>query len=431
VRAAAPAGRHWTWIAVGAIAAGLVLRLVWVLVLHPPFEHVYSDMAGYVDRATKLVETGELERYDAFYPPGVHLLLAVPLAIFGPDRGGLWAASVLWAVLSGLTPFFMWRLTYILLTPAAAALTAVFTALWPLHITSAGYFLSETPSLTFLVASLAVGYLADRSTGRAPLALAALAGVLGAAAVAMRPQFFLNLLVLAVPWLWAWRRKLRPLLAFTAAGAVIAAAVVAHNSLAADKLTGVSENSGLTFFLGHCDARSVRTGTDPGPIFEFGAPVAAQRGTGRRYEFPDRVVWEQGFFFRQAANCIREDGVGHVRILGRSLVEMTSTTVIWPQSNEPRLKEVVNYTNVAYTVLLPALLIGAFVLIRNRRSRGGGWGGEAVLLAHLLCAFVMALIFFGDPRFRMPYDVFGLALLAAFIADSLFDARPAREPAAP
>ena len=57
MRAAAPAGRHWTWIAVGAIAAGLVLRLVWVLVLHPPFEHVYSDMAGYVDRATKLVET--------------------------------------------------------------------------------------------------------------------------------------------------------------------------------------------------------------------------------------------------------------------------------------------------------------------------------------------------------------------------------------
>jgi 4-amino-4-deoxy-L-arabinose transferase-like glycosyltransferase len=431
VRAAAPAGRHWTWIAVGAIAVGLVLRLVWVLVLHPPFEHVYSDMAGYVDRATKLVETGELERYDAFYPPGVHLLLAVPLAIFGPDRGGLWAASVLWAVLSGLTPFFMWRLTYILLTPAAAALTAVFTALWPLHITSAGYFLSETPSLTFLVASLAVGYLADRSTGRAALALAALAGLLGAAAVAMRPQFFLNLLVLAVPWLWAWRRKFQPLLAFTAAGAVIAAAVVAHNSIAADKLTGVSENSGLTFFLGQCDVRSVRTGTEPGPILEFGAPVAAQRGATRRYEFPDHIAWEQGFFFRQAADCIREDGIGHVRILGRSLVEMTSTTVIWPQSNEPRLKEVVNYTNVVYTVLLSALLVGAVVLIRNNRRRGAGWGGEAVLLAHLLCAFVMALIFFGDPRFRMPYDVFGLALLAAFIADLFFDARPAREPAAP
>jgi 4-amino-4-deoxy-L-arabinose transferase-like glycosyltransferase len=396
--------------------------MVWTLVMHPPFEHVYSDMQGYVDRATGLVETGEIDRSDAFYPPGVHILLAGPLAVFGADRSGLWAAAVLWAVLSSLTPFFMWRLTLVLLTPAAAALTAVLTALWPLHITAAGYFLSETPSLTFLVASLAVGYQADRSSGREAVALAALAGLLGAAAVAMRPQFFLNLLVLAVPWLWAWRRKFRPLLAFVAAGAVVGAGVIAHNSIAAGKLTGVSENSGLTFFLGHCDARSVRTGTEPGPIFEFGAPVAAQRGTGRRYEFPDRVVWEQGFFFRQAANCIREDGVGHVRILGRSLLEMTATTVIWPQSNEPRLKEVVNYTNVVYSALLPVLVLGTVVLIRRRRQ-SGGWGGETVLLAHLASAFVMALIFFGDPRFRMPYDVFGLALLAAIVAYWLFDSK--------
>jgi 4-amino-4-deoxy-L-arabinose transferase-like glycosyltransferase len=427
LRAAALSARQWTWIAVAAIALGFVLRMVWTLVLHPPFDYVYSDMAGYVDRATRLVETGELERYDAFYPPGVHLLLAVPLALFGPDRGGLWAASVLWAVLSSLTPFFMWRLTLILLTPAAAALTAVLTALWPLYITSAGYFLSETPSLTFLVASLAVGYEANRSNGRAAVALGALAGLLGAAAVAMRPQFFLNLLVLVVPWMWAWRRRFRPLLAFLASGALIGAGVIAHNSVAAGTLTGVSENSGVTFFLGHCDARSVRTGTDPGPILEFGAPVAAQRGTGRRYVFPDHVAWEQGFFFRQAANCIREDGVGHVRILGRSLLEMTATTVIWPQSNEPRLKDVVNYTNVVYSsLLLPGVILASLVLIQIRR-KSGGWSGELVLLAHLACAFVSALIFFGDPRFRMPYDVFGLALLAALIAYWLLDSKGTEE----
>lgn len=59
-------GRQWTWIAVVALALGFVLRLVWTLALHQPFDHVYSDMAGYVDRATGLVETGELDRYDAF-----------------------------------------------------------------------------------------------------------------------------------------------------------------------------------------------------------------------------------------------------------------------------------------------------------------------------------------------------------------------------
>ena len=274
-------------------------------------------------------------------------------------------------MLSSLTPFFMWRLTLILLTPAAAALTAVFTALWPLHITSAGYFLSETPSLTFLVASLAVGYEANRSNGRAAVALGALAGLLGAAALPCGPSSSSTC-------------SCRPSLGLGVAPAVSAVAGVrgcrcsrrsrCHRPQLrrGGKLTGISENSGLTFFLGHCDARVRADGHRTRPILEFGAPVAAQRGTGRRYVFPDHIVWEQGFFFRQAANCIREDGVGHFRILGRSLLEMTATTVIWPQSNEPRLKEVVNYTNVVYSVLLPGLIIGSLLLIRIRRNAGVG-----------------------------------------------------------
>ncbi|HXL42501.1 MAG TPA: hypothetical protein VN960_00415 [Gaiellaceae bacterium] len=74
--------------ALAAIMVGAVFRLVWVLVLHPPFDYLYSDMGGYVGRAMHLVETGSLERYDAFYPPGVHLLLAGIFKAFGPDLGG-------------------------------------------------------------------------------------------------------------------------------------------------------------------------------------------------------------------------------------------------------------------------------------------------------------------------------------------------------
>jgi hypothetical protein len=38
-----------------------------------------------------------------------------------------------------------------------------------------------------------------------------------------------------------------------------------------------------------------------------------------------------------------------------------------------------------------------------------------VLLLQLSCALVVAVFFFGDPRVRSTYDVFGLALLAATI----------------
>ena len=52
--------------------------------------------------------------------------------IFGPERAGLWAGAALWCGLSSVTPFFAWRLARLLLTPAAAALTAAVGSASPL-----------------------------------------------------------------------------------------------------------------------------------------------------------------------------------------------------------------------------------------------------------------------------------------------------------
>jgi len=40
-----------------------------------------------------------------------------------------------------------------------------------------------------------------------------------------------------------------------------------------------------------------------------------------------------------------------------------------------------------------------------------------MLLGQLSLALVTAVVYFGDPRFRVPFDVFGLALAASLIAD--------------
>ena len=57
------------------------------------------------------------------------------------------------------------------------------------------------------------------------------------------------------------------------------------------------------------------------------------------------------------------------------------------------------------------------VFIIVRRGASGLVSGETVMLLQLACALVVAIFFFGDPRVRSTYDVFGLALLAAAIAD--------------
>ena len=388
-----------------------------MLAYHPPFDYAYSDMAGYLGRAMRLVETGSLDRYDAFFPPGTHLLLAGVFKVFGPHESGLWAGAVVWALLSSAAPFLMWRLARLLLTPAAASLTAVFTAAWPLHATSAGYFLSETPSLAFLLASLWAGYAALRAERRRAALLAGAAGVLGGAAVSMRPQFLVNLILLAAAWVVV-RRRVRLLAPFAAGCAILIGAMIVHNSVAAGKPTGMSENSGITFFIGQCQVHTVHT---RGGAF-IGPPPAAQQGRGRIYDFPDHEVWDQDFFFRKGLECIRQDGWAHARVTARTIPDLLWTSIIWPQVNEGITRSVVKVANIVYCVLLPLILVGTALIVRDRR-RTGESSGELALALHLATVLVTAFVFFGDPRFRMPYDFFGLALLAAVVADVFVERR--------
>ncbi|MDP8910959.1 MAG: glycosyltransferase family 39 protein [Actinomycetota bacterium] len=412
--------RRWHSIALASIAAGALIRFVYVLAVHPPLEYVYSDMEGYVMRATKLASGAPLDRYDAFYPPGTHIVLAVPLELLGTGRPGLWGAAVLWAGLSSLTPFFAWRFARLLLTPAAAALTAALTAIWPLHITYAGYFTSETPLLAFLTGALWLGYRARESRPRTALALGLAAGLLGGAAIANRPQFALNLVVLGLPLLLAWRRHWPALAGVTAGASLVVAGVIAHNSGAAGKLTSISENSGVTFFIGQCDVLEVRAISESGFSASFSPPPAYQRGAGRTFTFKNRAIWDQGFFYSEGWKCIRRNGIAHSTMVARSLAEMTATTVPWPQVNERGVRDAAIVANFVYSAALPVIVFAAVALIQRRRARGQR-AGELTMVLHLACVVVVALVIFGDPRFRTPYDVFGLALLGAVLADRWLD----------
>jgi 4-amino-4-deoxy-L-arabinose transferase-like glycosyltransferase len=408
---------RWDRIALASVLAGVIVRIIWGLMIHPPLEYLYSDMGAYVERAQRLAMGASLQRPDTFFPPGTHILLAAPMSLFGTERVGLWGGALLWCLLSAAIPLFAWRLARLLLNPPAAALTALSCAFWPLYITYGGYFTSETPSLAFLLASLWAGYLASRLSGRKALWVGLAAGLLGGVAIANRPQLILNLGVLVVPLLFRLRRQALALAGILAGIALILAGTVLHNSAAAGKPTGLSENAGLNFWIGQCDVHDVTT-VDPARniTFHFGNPVWAQLGRGGTYYFEGPLVWDQGFFYEMGLRCIERDGLGHVGVLARNVLNMGATTVPWPQVNEAAQRGVVRLSNLAYSLLLPLIVIDSvFALIR--RPASGRSSGEVVMLLQLACALLVAIIFFGDPRVRSSYDVFGLALLAARITD--------------
>jgi hypothetical protein len=415
--------REWDWdgFARVSIVVGAGIRAAWVLVLHSPLDHIYSDSKTYVDTAMHLAQLATPERFDAFYPPGTRVLLAIPLALIGADRDGLSAAAILWTVLSALTPLFMWRYLRLLLPPPAAALGAAFCSLWPLHIAYAGFFTSETPGLAFLLLSL---WLAERSVRLLSTRDALLAGLAGGIAAAIRPAFALNVVLAALPLVRRLRIGIGPLAALAGGSLLILALVLSHEAVIAGRIVGVSENSGITFYLGHCDIRRVTTGTPETLTYTFQTPVATQLDRGNDVSFPDHQVWDQEFFYAQGLSCITADGLAHARIILRNVFDMGLSTIPWPLSNDEGLKQVVASANVGYVLLLPFIVFWTVRKIRRSWPLGGG-RGELMLLGQLSLALATAIVYFGDPRFRTPFDVFGLALAASLVADRIAPRAPA------
>jgi hypothetical protein len=409
--------REWDWdgFARVSIVVGAGIRAAWVLVLHSPLDHIYSDSRTYVDTAIHLAQLATPERFDAFYPPGTRVILAIPLALIGADRDGLSAAAILWTALSALSPYFMWRYLRLFLPLPAAAIGAAFCALWPLHIAYAGFFTSETPGLAFLLLSL---WLAERSVRLLATRDGLLAGLAGGIATAIRPAFALNVVLAALPLVRRLRIGIGPLAALAGGSLLILALVLAHEAVIVGRIVGVSENSGITFYLGHCDIRRVTTGTPETLTYQFQTPVATQLDRGKNVSFPDHQVWDQEFFYAQGLSCITADGLAHARIILRNIYDLGLSTIPWPPSNDEGLKQVAAFTNVGYVVLLPFIVFGTVRKIRRSWPSGGG-RGELMLLGQLSLALATAIVYFGDPRFRTPFDVFGLALAASLVADRI------------
>jgi hypothetical protein len=213
------------------------------------------------------------------------------------------------------------------------------------------------------------------------------------------------------------RRKIAPVSCLAAGLLAVVALVVVYNSVASDQVIGLARNGGLNFWFGHCNARSVTTlDNDNQKTGEIRHPVPGQAGRPGEYVVRSHDVWDDGFFLELGWKCIEQDGLGHVVRLGRNVLDMTATTIPWPQDEDTGWsRSVVQVANVLYSVLLPWIVIESVSLAR--RPGRGTRRGETLMLLNLACAAVVAVVVIGDPRVRSDYDVFGFALLGALLAD--------------
>jgi hypothetical protein len=181
----------------------------------------------------------------------------------------------------------------------------------------------------------------------------------------------------------------------------------------------LSPNGGQTFALGQCPIQSIyyddpQTHTGA----QFGLPDVHQRiGRGEaeaswgeaHYTEP---FFNSGYYFRQGLDCIRQYPGHALRSLAYHLLDTFagppwSNVVPWPESAGPfPALTLLSNLLVAYLVA-PLAFLGLLLRFRDERI----WLIFALPVASLLAS---AVLFHGDPRFRVPYDfVFFLGAGAA------------------
>lgn len=432
----------------------LASRLAWALWIHPPGDYVFRDMEGYMYSARHVVEHGfAAHRYLAFQAWGTHALLVAPLALFGAHA--LVAAAVMWACLgAAAVPIVYLLACRVCSRPWAPAAVGVAALLWYPNITNTGVFLAEAPLLGCITATVwRLVVLLEEGRG------ALVCGLLCAACFALRPETAVFLLLAFLLWLGVRREhtpaKWRHVGIVAAPLAVTLAFSLVRFHHHTGRWGGVAESAAINFTLARCQHPRLQGYRTPeefarDPSLKAGRSVGvasyaqrlADKNTDRllglrpafgrtptQYEIdgpsgplPIRIS-ERGTSIQYVGHhtdpeihaaiaraCAAQTGLlGQVRTSLSNLAGLWFFNAQWPD-NSDRGQPFQPWSDAFVSIFqwliwLPSTL-GALWAVRDARRSPG----LALCALPLVAIAVVAAVWFGEIRFRTPYDPLALLL---------------------
>ena len=396
-------------IALLTFVAAFVVRLYWTLRVQSPLTAVYSDMGGYVSRAEAMLAgtTPSDPRVLLMWPWGTHFLVAGELKVFG--RSNPTGIGIVHAVVGAIVaPCAVLLAARFVRSRLAILVAGLAVALWHPHVVYAGFFSSENWFSSALM--LVTLFLVRRFEGRSG-SLAA--GVCLAVAFAVRPQILMTLgivgLVLVVVWLRHPRARppggilrfalpiLVPLLLTMGASVRRFHALDGHWGL-------IANNEPAQRLFGETSVGKIEaawTAPDGSPWTWWVTPSTKQPVK------PEDRVFVHGFVFdTKLLGEIRKDRLRGVSTLARlqrmvDNVELLAVRSLpWPEDDFRRFRFRHQLQKGFAIAVLPVLVLcvaGFFFLERHRF-------GALLIGAHLLTIVIVAAIYLGEARYRVPYD---------------------------
>lgn len=414
-----PAGTR-RLIALLAFAVAFAVRAYWTLRVQSPLTAVYSDMGGYVSRAEGLLAgtTPTEPRILLMWPWGTHAIIAVELALFG--RHNPFTIGLLHAFAGAIAAPCAALLTARFVRSRLAALGAgLLVALWHPHVVFSGFFSSEIwfSSALMLLSLFLVRHFEGRSGALG-------AGVFLAVAFAVRPQILMTCAMVGAVLVVVWLRRpssrpRRGVVRFVLPLVVPLVIMMGVSSYRFHQLSGeyglIATNEAAQRLFGETSVGKI----DADWTAPNGAKWAWWVSPSTKHPLkPEDCVVIHGFVYdTKLLKEIRADRLRGVTLTARlrrmadNVALLAVRNVPWPEDDFRRFRFRARLQQGFATALLPLLAFGAIGLFCLRRHRVAA----LIIAAHLLTIVIVAAIYLGEARYRVPYDplIIVLATLGA------------------
>ena len=415
-------------LAVSCFLAGALLRYLYIFHWHPAKDYLFSDMKGYLQNAQNFLNPAYIPNFeDTVFPPGTGWYLGITLYV-DPSWGLFHALQLL---LSILIPIVLAGLAYDLYGRRVALGVLGMASLYFPFMDYAGYVLAETPLTFFFSAGMWLMVRSLKAQGpRGALGFAAGSGLsFGLACIFKSSAIACGGLTAAVLGLMAWKHRLplgKRYLAAAAGIVLVLVPVSIRNTKASEgRFCLVANQTGVNFLLGKRGPVFICKFFDPkrGLNFEFGSPSATQRGYRKEEEF-QIGVYEDAELMRVGWEWTKEHpGEAFLGSL-EHVSDLFFFVRPWPSCEVEPLKPWVRLFQFVFLglVLMPAVIYLGSKGLDLLRLAPTAWS-EALLITPLVAMMLVAFLFIGEPRHRIPFDGLLMILAARLFWGSLKEDR--------
>ena len=407
-----PWQRRMVW---GSWLVGGLLRLLYVVVLHPAPLHVYSDMTGYVDWSLRFFNRADTI-FDTIHTPGTPIFFG---ALHALDPAWNLAEIAQWLLSLGILGL-TWQLARRTFGERVGRIALAITAFYFPIIHYAGFFLAENPFTFCTLLALYCFILAVQApNARQALGYSLAAGLAAGLATSFKNAilgpFALTGLAYAAYALKGHAKHF----AQVAVGALLGLALllvpmsVRCTRLAEGKFCLGATNTALNVLMGHYGKVGMFRWHDRPRGMEFysQSPTTALHGYTASADF-EFGAYDAAANLRTALAWIGAHPGEALWLSFANVYDLFAMDRLWPGAQLGGMDWSVGFLRFYWLgILLPAVLyLGS--QSRSLFSLGAGMRWELLLLMPTLGMMLTVFLSVSEARYRVPFDPLMIILAA-------------------